>query len=159
MEMMDAVFGSMGQVTIGQECARAVVLFLYGWIAVRLLGRRVFGKWAALDIIISMIIGSNLSRALTGSAPMTGTLVATTVLLLLHTLLAQGAARSRLLSRLVEGRPVRLVIDGNADAPSMRRWSISQADLEEAMRRGGFTRASDVREGVLEPSGRINLLD
>jgi uncharacterized membrane protein YcaP (DUF421 family) len=35
---------------------------------VRFVGRRVFGEWAALDIIVSIVVGSNLSRALTGSS-------------------------------------------------------------------------------------------
>src|ERR671939_176607 len=34
----------------------------------RVAGRRLFGEWAALDIIVSIIAGSNLIRALTESA-------------------------------------------------------------------------------------------
>ena len=94
MQLLNAVFGETGRVDLAQECARAALVFLYGFAAVRLTGRRVFGKWAALDIIASIIIGSNLSRALTGSAPLWGTLAATSVLLALHWMLAQAAARS-----------------------------------------------------------------
>lgn len=60
------LFGSLGHVSWLQECARAAVIFAYGLVLVRVAGRRVFGKWAALDIIVSVIVGSNLSRALTG---------------------------------------------------------------------------------------------
>lgn len=66
-----AIFGTLGHLTWWQECDRAIV---------RVAGRRVLGKWAALDIIVSVIIGSNLSRALTGQASLAGTLAATTVL-------------------------------------------------------------------------------
>lgn len=52
--------------------------------AVRIAGKRVFGKWAALDIIVSIMAGSNLSRALTGNAPLGGTLAATSLLMGLH---------------------------------------------------------------------------
>ena len=75
----DAVFGITPHITWTQECARAVVIFVYGFAIVRFVGRRVFGKWAALDIIVSVIVGSNLSRALTGSAELWGTLAATTL--------------------------------------------------------------------------------
>jgi hypothetical protein len=37
-------------------------------------GRRVFGRWAALDIVVAIVVGSNLSRALTGAAQLGGTL-------------------------------------------------------------------------------------
>ncbi len=158
MEIVQTAFGATGHVGFAQECARALLIFVYGWVAVRFLGRRIFGKWAALDIIVSIIIGSNLSRALTGSAPLFGTLGATGLMLVFHWVLAQAAARSSLMSRLLEGRPVRLVVDGKADRKSMRRWSISEADLQEALRRRSMQSEAEIREGVLEPSGVVSLL-
>lgn len=84
------LFGPQGHPLWWQECARAALIFAYGLALVRIAGRRVFGKWSALDIIVSVIVGSNLSRALTGSAPLFGTLAATTLLMALHWVLAQG---------------------------------------------------------------------
>ena len=55
------IFGSTHAVTWWQECTRTVVVFCYGLAVVRLAGRRVFGKWAALDFIVSIIVGSSLS--------------------------------------------------------------------------------------------------
>ena len=43
--------GLTGHVTWWQECVRAVMVFAYGLAIVRIAGRRVFGKWSALDII------------------------------------------------------------------------------------------------------------
>ncbi|MGH8291183.1 MAG: hypothetical protein ACREV7_19635 [Steroidobacteraceae bacterium] len=40
----------------------------------RLAGRRTFARWSALDMIVSIIMGSSLSRALTGAAPLGGTI-------------------------------------------------------------------------------------
>ena len=65
------IFGSTHAVTWWQECTRTVMVFCYG-LAVVAAGRRVFGKWAALDFIVSTIVGSSLSRAITGSAPLGG---------------------------------------------------------------------------------------
>ena len=151
------IFGQQGHVTAAQECARTLLVFAYGLVAVRLAGRRLFGKWAALDIIVSIIIGSSLSRAMTGGAPLWGTLAATTVLLGLHAGLAQLAARSRALSRLIEGRPVRLVADGAPQPGAMRRWSISTSDLDEALRKAGRRDLDEVEDATLEPSGAITV--
>src|SRR4051794_9298062 len=98
MNLID-IFGATSHITWLQECARGVLIFFYGLALVRLAGRRVFGKWAALDIVVSIIVGSNLSRALTGNAELWGTLAATTLLILLHWILAHAAARSARLSR------------------------------------------------------------
>src|SRR3954469_13579004 len=108
----DDLFGVTGQVAWAQECARAVLIFGYGLALVRVAGRRVFGKWAALDIIVSIVVGSNLSRALTGNAALLGTLAATTLLMALHWLLAHAAARSSRLSSLLEGPAIELARDG-----------------------------------------------
>ncbi len=71
--MLNEILGPTGgQVTVAQECARAVLVLAYGLTLVRLSGRGAFGKWSALDIIVSIMVGSTLSRALTGSAPLPG---------------------------------------------------------------------------------------
>jgi len=66
MDRIARVFGG-GPLSALQECVRTVLVFAYGLLLVRLAGRRIFGKWSALDIIVSIMVGSNLSRALTRS--------------------------------------------------------------------------------------------
>lgn len=158
MTSLEAVFGAQNDLDWGQECARAVLIFAYGLVVVRVFGRRVFGRWSALDIVISIIVGSNLSRALTGNAPLWGTLAATTLLMLLHWVLAQGAARWRWMSKLVEGPSIKLGEGGRANEAVLKRQSVSQADLNEALRQSGLDRVEDSREIVLEPSGNISIL-
>lgn len=149
------LFGTEHSLTLGQECVRAVLIFVYGLLLVRLAGRRLFGKWAALDIIVAVLIGSNLSRALTGGAPLAGTLAATTLLVFLHWLISQAAARSRILSRLVEGRGVELVRDGKIDSRVAAWHSVSRADIDEALRRTGIQHIEDAARVTLEPSGNM----
>jgi uncharacterized membrane protein YcaP (DUF421 family) len=125
---------------------------------VRLAGRRVFGKWAALDIIVSIVIGSNLSRALTGSAHLWGTLAATTLLMALHWILSHAAARSPWLSHLLEGRSIHLGRDGQMDERALARYAVSEADIQEALRSAGLEGTVGTRRIVLEPSGKISVL-
>src|SRR5205085_2364850 len=94
------IFGPTGHTDTAQECARAVVVFFYGLVLVRLAGRRAFAQWTAPDIVVAIVTGSSLSRALTGNADLFGTLAATTVLTALHGVLAQAAARWPAVSRL-----------------------------------------------------------
>ncbi len=140
-----------------QECARALLIFVYGLAIVRLAGRRVFGKWSALDIIVSIIVGSNPSRALTGSAALFGTIAATTVLMVVHWVLARMAAQWPAWSHFLEGRAVDLSKEGSL-SPAVQRHAISEADLGEALRQSGLESADAARRITLEPSGRINVL-
>ena len=155
---MDNIFGSGSDLTWYQEGARTLLIFAYGLLLVRIAGRRLFGKWSALDSIVSIMIGSNLSRALTGNAGLWGTLAATTFLVALHSVLAQAVARWPTASRIIEGRPIELVRSGAADAAMFNRHSISKADLNEALRQSGIQNVSDTKAVTLEPSGKITVL-
>jgi uncharacterized membrane protein YcaP (DUF421 family) len=155
---LESIFGSKSDISLAQECARAALIFAYGLLLVRLAGRRVFGRWSAIDIVVSIIVGSNLSRALTGNAPLGGTLAATSLLMLLHWLLSQAAARSPALSRLFEGRVHVLGRGGRVEHRRGLRVAVSVADLDEALRQAGVERAEETRLLVLEPSGKISVL-
>ena len=152
------VFGTQLHVLWWQECCRAALIFVFGLALVRAAGRRSFSKWSALDIIVSILVGSNLSRALTGNAPFWGTLAATMVLMALHALLAHGAARDALCSRLFEGRPRPIGSDGRLDRDAMKRNAVSEADLMEALRKSGISDLGQTKLLVLEPSGNITVL-
>lgn len=107
---------------------------------------------------MSIVIGSNLSRTLTGDAPLAGTLAATTLLLALHSLLARLAAHSALLSRLLEGPAIVLSRGDGIDHRTRLRHSVSDADLAEALRQSGFTELGHASQITLEPSGKITVL-
>ena len=159
METLQAIFGQQHDLSFGQECARAVLIFVFGLLLVRLAGRRVFGKWAALDIVVSIIVGSSLSRALTGSAPLLGTLAASVIFVALHGLLANAAARWQKMARVLEGRSIDLARDGRIDQAMRRRHSVSLTDFDEALRRAGVADMSKVQQVTLEPSGRITVIE
>jgi uncharacterized membrane protein YcaP (DUF421 family) len=155
---LETIFGAGPDLSWWQECNRAVLIFIYGLILLRVAGRRMFGRWSALDVVGSIIVGSNLSRTLTGNAPLWGTLAATTVLVMLHWALSHVVARSPRLSRLVEGHGVKLAVDGLLDRRTVLRRAVSEKDLHEALRGSGVEDVSQTRLVTLEPSGKITVL-
>lgn len=155
---LEDVFGVKDHLTSGQECARAILVFFYGLLFVRLAGRRIFAKWPAVDVVVSIIVGSNLSRALTGGAPLFGTLAATTVLLLLHWLLSHAAALSPAISRIIEGKCVLLGKDGNVDGRALVSHAVSDADLSEALSSANVDSVHETRRIILSPSGKLAAL-
>src|SRR3569833_4550318 len=96
-----AVFGVQNHLSTAQEAARAVLIFAYGFVILRLCGPRVFGHWSALDIVITIMVGSALARAMTGGAPLDGTMVAAAVMALLHVGLAHWAARDQRVAQFI----------------------------------------------------------
>lgn len=154
----EEIFGTTGDITWAQECARAVLVFAYGLVMLRLAGRRLFGHWAPLDITVAIVTGSTLSRTLTGSANLWGSLAATTLLVALHWVFARAAVRWKGVSRLVEGKAVHVGRDGSVDPKLLLRYGITAAALEQALRAAGVQDVHRAEVVVLEPSGRISVI-
>src|SRR5690349_3159817 len=123
-----------GTPNTAQFCARAFILFLYGILCIRVAGRRTFSNLSPLDIFVAIVVGSNISRAMTGKAPFLPTLLATMLIVLLHRLVAMATVRSNWLARFVKGRPITLVRDGIIDSKAMLHANISDDDLLEGLR-------------------------
>jgi uncharacterized membrane protein YcaP (DUF421 family) len=158
--MIDAVFGSGANIDILQECTRAVLIFVYGFVMLRISGKRTFSQWSAADIVISIIVGSCLSRTLTGNAPLVGTLIAVAVLVGLHLTFGYAVAISPVISRIIEGSPVVLAKDGVLRERARISQMISMCDLGEALRQANFGGIEDIKKTkqiTLEPSGKISL--
>lgn len=155
------MFGVQNHLSTAQEAARAVLIFSYGLALLRLSGPRMFGHWSALDIVITIMVGSALARAMTGSAPLVGTMVAAAVMAFLHVTLAHCVARYGKLARIVEGKAVVLVDHGRIDHAVRKRKMISEADLREALREHGIdgeAKIGNVKSMTLEPSGKLSVV-
>jgi uncharacterized membrane protein YcaP (DUF421 family) len=161
MAIFVEIFGSQSRVSFLQECARAVLIFAYGLLLLRLSGRRTFGHWSALDIVVSVIVGSALGRAMTGGAPLPGTMAAAAVIVVLHVALSHLVARSKQVSHLLEGQAVSLVDHGLIDHKARKAHMISENDLNAALRKEGIDgegSLGNVKAVKLETSGEISVL-
>lgn len=159
MEMFRQLIGpDDGGASALQLSARAVILLIYGLVCIRVAGRKTFSQASPLDIVVAVVVGSNISRAMTGKAPFLATLAATLVLVCLHRLLAMLTLRWTPLASLAKARPTRLVVEGVPDEAAMSRHGISREDLLEALRMEQVERLEDVRLAVLEGGGKISVL-
>jgi uncharacterized membrane protein YcaP (DUF421 family) len=144
-----------GPITWWQMTIRGLFLFLYGVLLVRVAGPRLFGGAAVLDLMLAVIIGSNLSRALTATAPLFPTVAATAAIVFAHWLLARLAVRYEFISWLVKGRRVRLVRCGTIDWTAMRRHAIGRGDLLDAAREAGILDVEQIEDAYLQRNGKI----
>jgi len=152
------LIGEKNHIVWWQMSVRAVIIFIYGVTMMRVAGRRAFGRAAPLDIIVSVLIGSNLSRALTGNAPLLPTLAATTALVFVYWLVLYTAYLSRFASWLVKGRSTLLIGGGRIDWKSMKQEGLTEGDLAEAMRASGVKHVEDVEAAYRERNGSISII-
>lgn len=160
IEIIHTMFG-IGEEDFGvlQMSLRALLVYVSALAMVRLGEKRFFGKNTAFDLILGIIFGSVVSRAINGSAALLPTLFAGATLIAVHWLLAVVSFRFGTFGTLVKGRPRTLVRDGSVDRSAMRRSHLSDNDLETALRENGRTDdLSRVREARLERSGNISVI-
>lgn len=141
-----------------QVAARAVAVYLIGVVLVRFGKSRMLSRLTTLDVLIGFILGSLLSRGVTGHASMSGTIVASTALVAAHWIITWLAWRSHWLGDLIKGRSRLLVKDGKPLTDAMRRSHISHHDLMEHLRLNGVDNVEQVREAYKERNGEISVI-
>lgn len=142
-----------------QMTLRAILVYPLALAMVRVGDKRFLGELAALDFLLAIVIGSIVSRAISGSAPFFPCMAAAFSLVLLHRGLAMAGYRSGRIGRLVKGMPRPLIRDGEILWDQMRKASIGEEDLLGATRRAaGLRKIEEVEQAFLERNGQISVI-
>lgn len=147
------------ELAVSQMALRALLVYVVSVTLVRLGNRRFLGKSTAFDFILAIILGSVISRAITGNAPFFPALVAAAVLVGVHWLMASLAFHFPGIGFLLKGKECLLVRDGHAQWEEMRRNHITESDLQEAARCSGKVESfQEVHEMRLERDGSMSIV-
>lgn len=146
------------QLTWLQMSLRAFVMFLAALVILRIAHRRFFARRNTLDVLLTLVIASTLSRGINGSAPFFPTIGTGFVLVILHRVLTWASVRLPALGRIVKGSPVQLVSGGRLDEDVLRRHDITRHDLEEDLRLKGTKDIAEVASAQLERNGEISVI-
>ena len=145
-------------IAIGQMVFRAVVVYVVTVLIVRLGKKRFMGRTTAFDVILGIMLGSIVSRAITGNAPFFPALAASAVLIAMHWLFSLVAYHWHGFGVAVKGQPRTLVRDGRPDRDQMRRAHVTEHDLHEDLRGEGLEGTDKVKEARLERSGKVSVV-
>lgn len=138
---------------------RTLIVFIVAIIFVRLANKRFIAQASAMDLVMAVVMGSLLSRAINGGATLLSSLVAGAVMVALQRLFAYWSCRSKWFETLVKGTHQVLVRQGVIDRDQMRRHNITDDELKFEMRLHALTEdLKQVRLAVLERSGEISVV-
>lgn len=142
-----------------QMSARAVTVFSAAIAMTRIGHKRFMGRNTSLDVLLGIIVGSVLSRAITGNAPFLPTLAAGFALVLFHWLLSAISFRFPLFGMAVSGKERCLIENGEVRHNALHRSHITNDDLLEALRSKGFQPDIDcIQIACLERNGNISIV-
>jgi uncharacterized membrane protein YcaP (DUF421 family) len=141
-----------------QAAARAAVVYVVGLAIVRIGKGRSIGRMTPVDVILGFVLGSLLSRGITGHASLSGTAASSAALVAMHWLFTRLSCEWHWFGNLIKGRAHLIVKDGEPLLDAMRQHHISVHDLEEELRIKGVSDLSQVREAYKERNGEVSFL-
>jgi uncharacterized membrane protein YcaP (DUF421 family) len=138
---------------------RAIVLFGFLLLLMRVTGRRELSSLQPFDFILLIVVGDALQQGLTqDDYSVTGAMIAVGTIATLQVALSWIGFRVPLMRPLLEGEPIVLVQDGKAIERNLRRERLTLEDLTEEMRIQQIASIDDVQWAVLETGGQISFV-
>jgi uncharacterized membrane protein YcaP (DUF421 family) len=156
----DALLDGGAGAPFGIVALRTAIMFVVALAFLRLSSRRTLGRHSAFDWVLAVILGSVLSRAINGNAPLLPTIGAGALLLVLNWLFGAVAVRWPWFDRLVHGRPIVLIRDGQLEEESMRRHHLTRDDVLEDVRHAIQSEdLGQLKVGFLDRNGGISVVE
>jgi len=159
MDWVFKLFGEGTELSIVQMGLRALTLYAIALILIRTSGIRTIGKKSSFDIVVSILLGAVLSRAIVGASPYWATVSAGVVIVLLHRLLAWLCLRYSKLGIIIKGEERLLYSNGEFLKDNMKKSFLTDGDLLESVRLQVNKNSLDtINEIYLERSGKISVV-
>jgi len=137
---------------------RVSVMYIYALTLVRIAGKQSIGQLAAMDLVVTLIIGDLFDDVFWAEVPLVQGLVGFGTVVLAHILVTYLSSRSKRIDQLVNS-PARVVIqDGKLVLENLQREWMRQETLQFELRLKGEEHPREVREARLEPEGQTSVL-
>lgn len=138
---------------------RAVAVFSFLFIVCRIWGKKHLGQMAPFDLILLLIMSEAVQNSLIGedkSVPAGFITVAS--MIGLNIILNKISHRSKKMESFIQGRPKVLIRDGKVDELMMKRETITDQEIHEAIRKQGVEHIEDVGLATIETDGEISVI-
>ena len=147
------------QVSWEEKVIRAVVVYVFLLLALRLFGRRELGQFTAFDLVVLLTLSNILQNAMIGNdSSLLGGLIGASVLLTANLALAYAVFRSRTFQRFVTGQPRILIRDGVVQEDALAVQRLTEQDLLAAVHNQGLEDFDLVHLAISEPNGTISVI-
>jgi uncharacterized membrane protein YcaP (DUF421 family) len=138
---------------------RAVVIFFFLYILMRVIGRRELSSLEPFDLILLVVLGDAVQQGLTqDDYSVTGAGLAIGTIAVLQLGISYSNYRFPKLRSVLDGEPILIVQDGKPIEKNMRRERVTIDDLASAMRQQNIGKVDEVQWAVLETNGAISFI-
>lgn len=139
---------------------RAVVIYLFVLVIMRIAGKRTLGEMTNFDFVLLLIISEATQQALMGADDysVTHAVLVIATLVGLDIVVSLIKQRWPLVEKWVEGTPLVLIENGRVVQKHLDHARVDLADILAAARSAGIERLELVRYAVLEKNGTISII-
>ena len=138
---------------------RAVVLFVFVNLLMRVMGRRELSSLEPFDLILLVVLGDAIQQGLTqDDYSVTGAVIVISAIASLSVLTSYLNFRVPWMRRVLDGDPIVILQDGKVIEENLRRERITAEELAEQARGQQVASLEDVQWAVFEPSGKISFI-
>ena len=138
---------------------RAVVVYLFLLVLLRLTGKRQVGQLAPFDLVLLLVLSNAVQNSMNGGDnSITGGMILAATLVGINSCVGWLTFHSKVVEGFIEGRPVILVHDGKIDHLALRQVQMTTHELEASIRAAGCAGPAAVRFAVLENTGKVSVI-
>jgi uncharacterized membrane protein YcaP (DUF421 family) len=138
---------------------RAVVVFVFLLLLMRIVGRRELSSLEPFDLVLLIVIGDLVQQGVTQSDhSLTGAILSAGTFGVLVVVVSYLSFRFRRLRPVIEGEPMIVIQDGRPIERNLRRERITLEELAAVARQHEIMSLADVQWAVLETSGQLNFI-
>jgi uncharacterized membrane protein YcaP (DUF421 family) len=138
---------------------RSIVVFLFIWVLMRIVGRRELSNMQPFDLIIIIVIGDLVQQAATQQdMSVTGAILSAGTIGLLTVVFSWFSWRFPRVRPVLDGKPIVIVEDGKPLMDNMRRERVTIEELAAQARLKGIESLESVKWAVLETGGQVSFI-
>ncbi len=138
---------------------RAIVLFTFVYVLMRVMGRRELSSLEPFDLILLIVIGDAVQQGLTqDDYSVTGAFIVVGTFAVLQVFVSFLSYRLPSLRSTLDGEPIVIVQDGKPVERNLKRERITLDEVLVEVRQQQLASLDDVAWAVLETSGRISVV-
>ena len=144
---------------VPQLILRTIVIYVVALAIIRIGKRRFMGSYTTFDILLGFIVGSILSRAITGTVRFLDMILVVGVLVILHWVIATLSYYSDYFGKVIKDKPRELIVDGEIKEDALQKSKIGKNDLMQALREEANLESPEkVKTAYLERDGNITVI-
>ncbi len=145
-------------VPVWERIIRAVLVYAFVVVALRLAGKREIGALNPFDLVVLFFLSNILQNAIIGNdLSISGGFIGAATLMGLNYAVQRFLFSHQALDRMLEGEATVLIEDGVILSANLKRELVTEDELMVAVHKQGLLELSDVKRAVLETDGNISV--